>query len=157
MSANKILKLLCCFKKPGVINLSYIHVLIEAKPTLFVVWEIKNVWSVKLIPLKRTYYTSHQAVVLSVPENQNLVILKASNFWRKINIPLALCAVELDKQATRQLINGFRPLNKVEIIAPLIFGVRNQIAFRPLSIQQRNAGIKNINRFNIHIQPSNYP
>lgn len=157
MAAIRFLKLLFCFKKPGVINLSYLHVFIKDKPTLFIVWEIKNVWSVKLIPLKRSYYTAQKALVISIPEEQTQVTLAAANFWRRTKVNLTLCAVRLDEAATARLINGFRPLNKVEVSVPIVTRILNRVLIRPFSIKQRNRVIKKMYRFNIHIQPLNYP
>jgi len=157
MAALRILRLLFCFKKPGVINLSYLHVFIKDKPTLIIVWEIKNVWSVKLIPLNHSYYTAQNAIIISIPQPQQLVTLKASNFWRSRSIVLALCAVELDEQATAQLIKGFRPFSKVEISAPHVSGIRNLESVKPFCVKQRNSIIKKIDRFNINIHRFNYP
>ena len=157
MAAIKFLKLLFCFKKPGVINLSYLHVFIKDKPTLFVVWEIKNAWSVKLIPLKRSYYIAQKALVISIPEEQTQVTLKAANFWRRTKVNLSLCAVHLDEVATVQLINGFRPLNKVEVSAPIVTRIVNRVSIKSFSIKHRNSVIKKLDRFNIHIHPFNYP
>ncbi len=157
MVAVRILKLLFCFKKPGVINLSYLHVFVKNKPTLFIVWEIKNVWSVKLIPLKRSYYTTHKALIISIPGEQTRVTLKAANFWRRTKVNLTLCAVHLDEVATAQLIKGFRPLNKVEVYAPIVTRILNRVLIRSFSIKPKNTVIKKIDRFNIQIQPFNYP
>jgi len=157
MAAFSILKLLFCFRKPRVLNLSYIHVLIKNKPTLFVVWEIKNAWSVKLIPLKRSYNTAQKALIISIPAEQAQVTLKAANCWRRTKVNLTLCAVQLDEVATAQLISGFRPLNKVEVAAPLIAAIRSRAVIKPVSIQPRNAVIKQINRFPIHIHSLHYP
>ena len=157
MSAMRFLKLLFCFKKPGVINLSYLHVFIKDNPTLFIVWEIKNAWSVKLVPLKRSYYTAQKALAISIPEEQAQVTLKAANCWRRTKVNLTLCAVQLDEFATAQLINGFRPLNKVKVAAPLIAAIRSRPVIKPVSIQPRNAVIKQIKRFPIHIHSLHYP
>jgi hypothetical protein len=157
MAALRILKLLFCFKKPGVINLSYMHVFIKDKPTLFIVWEIKNVWSVRLIPLKHIYHTAQNTLVISIPREQHQVTLKAANFWRKTSIVLTLCAVELDELATAQLIHGFRPLNKIKVSAPHVSDIRNRILVRPFSVKHTNTVIKKIDRFNINIKPFNYP
>lgn len=156
MAAVKILKLLFCFKKPELIHFSYISVFIKNKPALFIVWEIKNSWSVKLIPLKGKYYTAKKALVLSIPEQQEEIIFKAANFWRKNRERLTIHAVALDETATAQLIHGFRPLNTVEIAAPLISGIRNKASIRHFTIKQKNCAVTNINRFNIHIQPLHY-
>lgn len=157
MAVLRILKLLFCFKKPEVINLSYLHVFIKDKPTLFIVWELKNVWSVKLIPLKRSYYTGLMALVITIPENRYQINLKATNFWRKTSVVLDLCAVELDTLSTAQLIHGFWPLNKVEVSAPQISAIINLVSIRSFCVKQRNSGIKTIDHFNINIQPFNYP
>jgi hypothetical protein len=157
MTAFKILKLLFCFKKPEVLNLSYLHVLIRDKPTLFVVWEIKNVWSVKLIPLDRSYYIAQNAIIISIPKDQNQVTLKAANFWKKTNIGLAMCTVQFDEVSTAQFIQGFRPLNKLEVCAPVVFNIKNKLAIKPVSIKQRNSFIKKIDCFNINVQRFNYP
>jgi hypothetical protein len=157
MAALRILRLLFCFKKPGVINLSYLHVFIKDKPTLFIVWEIKNVFSVKLVPLKLSYFTPQNAIIISIPKEQQQVTLKATNFWRKKRITLTLCAVALDELATAQLIQGFRPLNKLAISAPHVSGIRNLESIKPFYVKQRNNVIKKIDRFNMNIQPFNYP
>jgi hypothetical protein len=157
MTAIRILKLLFCFKKPELINFSYLSVLVKDKPTLFIVWEIKNVWSVRLIPLKHSYYTSKNTLVLSIPKEQNLITLKAANFWRKKSIKLTMHAVELDEATTVQLINGFRPLNKLEVYAPLVLNIKNKVAIKPVNVKQRNSCIKKLDRFNINIQPFIYP
>ena len=138
-------------------NLSFLHVFIKDKPTLFIVWEIKNVWSVKLIPLNHSYYTAQNAIIISIPKEQHQVTLKAANFWRKISIVLTLCPVELDELAASQLIQGFRPLNKVAISTPHISGIRNLKSIKPFCVKQKNSGIKKIDRFNINIHPYNYP
>ena len=157
MAALRILKLLLCFKKPGIINLSYLHVFIKDKPTLFIVWEIKNVWSVKLIPLNQSYHTAQNAIIISIPKEQHQVTLKAVNFWRKKSVTFNLCAVELDEVATAQLIKGFRPLNKVAISAPHVSGIRNLESIKPFYVKQWNNVIEKIDRFNIQIQHFNYP
>jgi hypothetical protein len=157
MDAVKILKLLVCFKKPELIHLSYINVLVKEKPILFIVWEVKNGWSVKFIPLKRRYHEASNALVLSIPEELNEITLKAANFWRKTRITFTMCAVELDRVATAQLIHDFWHLNKVEALAPLVLNIKNKATIKPVSIKQRNSFIKKIDRFNINIQPFNYP
>lgn len=157
MVAVKILKLLFYFGKPEITNLSYLNVLIKDKPALFVVWEIKNAWSVKIIPLKPRYYTAKKALILSIPKDQKVITLKAANFWRKTTLNLTMRAVDLDETTTAQLINSFRPLNKMELCVPHLSNIRNKVAIKPVSIKQRNSFIKNINRFNINIQPFNYP
>jgi hypothetical protein len=124
MVAVRILKLLFCFKKPEFINLSYINVLVKDKPLLFIVWEIKNAWSVKLIPLQRRHYETKKVLILSIPKEQNDITIKAVNFWRKTKMGLTMYAVELDEASTAQLIQGFRPLNKVEVSAPHVSGIR---------------------------------
>lgn len=153
----RILKLLFCFKRPELINFSYINVLINDKPTLFVVWEIKNVWSVKIIPLKRRYFTTKNTLILSIPKDQNEVVFKASNLWRETNIKLTMRAVELDEVTIAQLIDGFRPLSKLEVSAPIVWNIRNKIAMKSISIKQKNSFIKEIDPFNINIHPFNYP
>lgn len=157
MAATRFLKLLFCFKKPELINFSYISVFIKNKPTLFIVWEIKNACSVKLIPLKRKYYTAKKAMVLSIPGQQEEIIFKAANYWRRRIVKLAVRAVGLDEAATAQLINGFRPLNKQEVAAPVISGIRNRASLKHVNIHQRSCVVKNIHRFNINIQPFTYP
>jgi len=157
MVAVRILKLLFCFKKPRVINLSYLNVFVKDKPVLFIVWEIKNGWFIRFIPLKRRHYETQNALVLSIPKGQKEITLKAANFWRKTTVNLTMRAVDLDKTTTAQLINSFRPLNKLEVLAPLISNIRNKVAIKPVNIKQRNSFIKTIDRFNINIQPFNYP
>lgn len=156
MSVIRFFRLLFCFKKPRVINLSYLHVFIKDRPTLFIVWEIKNVWSVKLIPINRNYYSTQQAIIISIPKDQQLLTLKASNFWRKKNVKLNLCAVQLDELATAQLIQGFRPLNKIGVSTPQVSAIRNFKSVKPSYIKQGNTSIKKIDRFNIQIQHFNY-
>lgn len=157
MNAVRILKLLFCFKKPQVINLSYLNVFVKDKPALFIVWEIKNVWSVKFIPLKRRHYETQNALVLTIPNDQKEVTLQASNFWRKKTVNLTMRAVELDEATIDQLIDSFRPLNKLEVYAPLISNISNQVVIKPVNIKQRNSFIKKIARFHINIQTFNYP
>lgn len=156
MSATRILKLLLCFKKPEIIHLSYINVLIKDKPVLFIAWEIENSLSVKLIPLRRRYAEGVNALILSMPKELNEVTVKAANFWRKAIVSLPVCTVELDEVATAQLISGFRPLSKLEVHAPYIAGIRSKAKVSSFNIKQRSTCIKNIDRFNINIQSFNY-
>lgn len=156
MAAIRFLTLLFCFKKPKVINLDYLHVLIKDKPTLFVVWEIKNVWSVKLIPLNRRYYKPQNAIIISIPQEQHMITLKAASFWKKKSIRLSLCAVQLNELATAQLIQGFRPLNKVSVSTPHISAIRKIESIKPFCVKPKNSVIKKIDRFNIQIQNINY-
>lgn len=156
MKALRILSLLFCFKKPQIKQLSYIHVLVKDKPTLLIVWEIKNVLSVKLYPLNHRYFDSNKALVISIPKEQQQFSLKAANFWRKKRITLNIQPVALDEVTAAELINGFRPLNKLEVAAPIIFRINNMAAIKPTSIQQKHTCIKKIERFNINIQHINY-
>ena len=156
MTALRILKLLFCFKKPGIIQLSYIHVLVKNKPAFFIVWDIKNVWWVKLHPITRRYYDAQKALVLAMPQEQQQLTLKAANFWRRKRITLTLHAVALDEAAAAQLIQGFRPLSRIEVAAPLISNISNKAVIKPAGIRQKNTCIKKIDRFNIHIQHINY-
>lgn len=156
MREIRFLKLLFCFKKPEIINLDYLYVLIKDKPTLFVVWEIKNVWSVKLIPFNRRFYKPQNAIIISIPQEQHKITFKAANFWRKKSISLTLCAVQLNELATAQLIQGFRPLNKVSVSTPHISAIRKIESIKPFCVKPKNSVIKKIDRFNIQIQNINY-
>lgn len=156
MIATRILKLLFCFKKPSVIQLSYLPVLVKDKPVLFVVWEIENAWWVKFTPPTRRYATAKNAVLLTIPNHLNQVTLKAYNCWRKTSIQLSIHAVQLDEATTAQLIDGFRPLNKTGVNTPSVSHIKNQISISPFAIQLRDSSIKQINRFNITIQPIHY-
>jgi hypothetical protein len=84
MMVTRILKLLFCFKKPRVIQLSYLPVLVKDKPVLFVAWDIENVGWVKFTPPNRRYTTAKNAVLLTIPNHLNQVALKASNCWKRL-------------------------------------------------------------------------
>lgn len=157
MAAIRFLKLLFCFKKPELINFSYISVFIKNKPVLFIVWEIKNTLSVKLVPLKGKYYATKKALVLAIPQQQDEIIFKAFNCWRRKMVRLAIHAVELDEATTTQLISGFRPLNKLEIAAPFVSNIRNKASLKQFSIKKKKCAVIELPRFNISMQPFIYP
>lgn len=156
MMSIRILKLLFCFKKPRVLKLSYLPVLIIDKPVLFVAWDIENAGWVKFTPPERRYAAETNAVLLTIPNQQNQVILKAYNCWRKTSIQLSIHAVQLDDAAMAQLIDGFRPLNKTNVNIPSVSHIKNQVSIKPFAIQLRDSSIQQINRFNVTIQPIHY-
>jgi len=153
---TRCLKLLFCFRKPEFVNFNYINVLVKNKPLLFIAWEIKNACSIKLIPLKQRFSIAQNAVIINVPEEQNKIVFKVANFWRKRKIELNMHAVALDETTASWLIHGFSPLNKLETSIPLVSGIRNKIIIRPGSVKQRNVRIQKIARFNINTQPFTY-
>lgn len=156
MIATRILKLLFCFKKPRVIQLSYLPVLIKDKPVLFVAWDMENVGWIKFTPPARRYTTAKNAVLLTIPNHLNQVTLKACNCWRKISIYLPIHAVQLEEAALAQLIDGFRPLNKTGVHTPSVSHIKNRISIMPFTIQLRDNSIQQIDRFNVTIQPIHY-
>lgn len=156
MKAIRILKLLFCFKKLRVIQLSYLPVLVKDKPVLFVAWDIENAGWVKFTPPRRRYATAKNAVLLTIPNQQYQVTLMASNCWRKTSIPLSIHAVQLDEATIAQLIDDFRPLNKTGVNTPSVSHIKNQVSITPITIQLRDSSIKHIDRFNVTIQPIHY-
>lgn len=151
-----MLKRLFCFKKPRILQLSYLPVLVKEKPLLFVAWETANAWSVKFIPLKCRQDASKHAAIISVPHHQREVTLKVANYWRSTTIYLSLYPVQLDESATMQLIDGFRPLNKIEVNTPLVAHTKNRISIKHPNLKQLNSSIKKIDRFQVTIQPIHY-
>lgn len=157
MILTKILKQLFCFKKPKLIQLSYLPVLVKDKPVLFVTWELENVGMVKFLPLQHRYITPKNTVLLAIPANLQQVTLRASNYWRKTNINLRIHTVELDEPTLAKLIDGFRPLNKTYVNTPAVLQIKNKIFIKRIAIQLRDSSIKQIDRFNINMQPIHYP
>lgn len=153
MFTTKTFKLLFCFKKPEVIHLSYIPVLIKDKPVLFVAWDIMNARAVRFIPLRRRYHNNVSAAILAVSKDLREVTLKFANFWRSTTIRISIYAVQLDEATTAQLIHSFRPLNTTVVNTPLVSRIRNLAVIRPISISQRSTSIKKIDRFNTTIKP----
>lgn len=156
MMATRILKLLFCFEKPRVVQLSYLPVFVMDKPVLFVAWDIENAGWVKFTPPSRRYPAAKNAILLTIPNQLNHVTLKASNCWRKTSILLSIHPVELDKAALAQLIHGFRPLNKTGVNTPSVSNIKNRVSIRPFAIQLQGSSIKQIDRFNVTIQPFHY-
>jgi hypothetical protein len=156
MATPGILRLLFCFRKPGIKNLSYIHVMVEDKPTLFIAWEVEHAWVVKLKPIKGKYYASQKALVIAAPGELQEIVLKVANFWRSYEKVLPLQVVQLDKNALSELISGFRPMNKVSVNTPAVSKVRNQLQVKR-SIIRHNVKPVELQRSTINIQPFNYP
>lgn len=122
----------------------------------FVAWDIESAGWVKFAPPARRYTTAKNAVLLTIPNHLNQVTLKASNCWRKTSIDLPIHAVQLDEAAMAQLIDGFRPLNKTGVHTPSVSHIKNRVSIRPFTIQLRDNSIKQIDRFNVTIQPIHY-
>lgn len=153
MRTASILKCFFCFKKPRVVKLSYLPVLVKDKPVLFVAWEIKHAWSVRFIPLRQKHNAARNAAIVSVPNHLKQVTLKAGNCWRTTTIRLSLHAVQLDEAGTAHLIDGFRPLHKTAVHTPVAAYINSPVLTRPLNIQQRNSSIQQVDRFKVAIQP----
>lgn len=157
MTVLRVLKLLFCFKKPEVKNLSYINVLVDQKPILFIVWEVKNAGFVKLIPFKGRYYSSQKAMALSLLYDRQQITMKTANFWRSTKTVLNMQAVQLDQATLSELIKGFRPLNKIEVDSPVLYNIRNRVSIKNLTITARSKPMELKQRFGANIQPFNYP
>jgi hypothetical protein len=157
MRSVRFLPLIFCFKKPEIIHLSYINVLVKNKPVLFIAWQVKHARLIKLLPLKRRYFGLNNAIILALPIERTEVKLTIVNFWRQTAIKLDLNTVEMDQTTTAQLIHGFHPLNKMEVHAPLIFWIKNNLEIKLFPLEQKSNPIKVTARFNINIQHFNYP
>ncbi|TWI78004.1 hypothetical protein IQ13_4248 [Lacibacter cauensis] len=153
MMKTSLFTRLFCFKKPRVIQLSYLPMLVKNKPFLFVAWELKHAYTVKFIPLRNRYHAAHNAAVVTIPAHFSQITFKAANYWRKTTIILQLQMVQLDEAATAQLIDGFQPLNKTVLHTPQIAHLRNNISCKRLKTQQRFCTIKQINQFKVTTQP----
>lgn len=157
MARAGVLGLLFRFRKPGIINLSYIHVMVKDKPTLFIAWEVKHAWVVKIKSIRGRYYGSQQALIITAPAEQQAIVVKFANIWRSIEIILPMQLVQLDRSALAQLISGFKPMTdlSVDIPAPSKTSPAFQIKSSPL----RNLikPVEVLRRSDISIQPFNYP
>ena len=157
MSSVRFFSLLFCFRKPEIVHLSYLNLLVKEKPVLLIVWEIKNARCIKFLPLKGRHYALKNAALLSIPEDRREISIRIVNFWRGITKDITMHAVELDANTTTQLIDGFRPLNKIRIHTPVISRISNHIGVKPVIMVQRSNSITVTNRFPINIKPFNYP
>lgn len=157
MSLISVLKLLFCFRKPDVKSLTYINVIVANKPSLFIVWEIENVLYVKLASYKGRHYAKKRAMVISTAGGQQEIIMKATNFWRTTKTVLQIRVVQLDKAIVSELINGFRPLSRKEVIIPFISKINANFEIKQIIVSNQIKPFKIKERFNINIQNFNYP
>jgi hypothetical protein len=98
-----IIKLVFIFRKPRFIEIHHIDLIIEDRPFFLITWHLKNVLKLKILPLKKNYWENACSVIIKLPENTNIVYVKASNIWRSSKLKIILKHTRLN-EATSQLL-----------------------------------------------------
>lgn len=97
------------FRKPKILHLDFIDVVIADKMLLLLSWRLKRGHSLAIPVIGKKYSSRENAVVLKLPGHVDTVVITVSSFWRKTRYPLYLKKLKLDKGAADLLISRFRP------------------------------------------------
>lgn len=116
-SPNTIAKLLIgikhflIFRKPHISYYNFIYLIIDDKPLILFIWKIRSGFKIKIKGTKHVFWQKSSAAICLLPNNQNSVVIIASNLWRKKKLEIKLRHLTLDKKTTLFILNSIKSVN----------------------------------------------
>jgi len=135
------LKYLFNFRKPTFLHLEFIDILADGKLIFLVAWKIKNAHKVSISPNYKTYRRRISSVILTLPEETDIVKLSIASFWRTSRQTIYLKKLPVDKKTFLFLLHQLSPLDAIDCLSPSISLKRSNSYVRQLKSQVYIPGI----------------
>lgn len=81
------------FRKPPIVSIDYIPLLVQQKPVLLLSWNFPHAYSLRLKPMSKTYHQASGAYILRLDENCEEITLIIQSLWRQTKLKFKLVPI----------------------------------------------------------------